>query len=157
MFFVRRGGGSYEGYLDDISIFSGGEFLKSETVQVCTTTMPTDSPTNFPTDAPTDSPTTVFSTTPTTSSPTKIPTTFSPTEASVEQVESCDDSEDFRYKKKNGKTCSWLMNKRKKKRRKLCKKKQRDKDGNKIRVYDWCPTSCGTICKGSCKSSTCNK
>ncbi|OEU21581.1 hypothetical protein FRACYDRAFT_235207 [Fragilariopsis cylindrus CCMP1102] len=229
----KQGGGSYEGYLDDISIFSGGEFLKSETVQVCTTTMPTDSPTNFPTDAPTDSPTTLvsttpttssptkisttfsptdsptnsptdaptdspttlvsttpttssptkipttfsptdiptnpptdaptnspttlFSTTPTTSSPTKIPTTFSPTEASVEQVESCDDSEDFRHKKKNKRTCSWLMKKNEKKRKKLCKKKQKDKDGNKIRVYEWCPTSCGTICKGSCKASTCNK
>ena len=82
---------------------------------------------------PTDSPT--YLTDPPTWSPTDFPT-LSPTLSPTEDF--CKDSEEFFFKDKKKKTCSWVGKGSNKKVRKKCKKKWKG-----IRVYDWCPETCG--------------
>lgn len=77
------------------------------------------SPTDFPTWSPTDFPTW---------SPTDFPTTF----------DFCMDSEYFFFKNKSDRTCNWVGRGKKKNVIKKCKKRWAG-----MRVYDWCPTTCG--------------
>jgi len=123
-----QGNGSYEGFLDDIPItnLNGGDFNTTETV-VFTTTAPTQSPTPEPTPMPTPEP------------------TKSPTDGM------CEDNPKFRYKGKKKRKCSWIRNKGRQKRKKLCKKNEEDKDGNRLKIHKWCPTTCATVNLGECK------
>ncbi len=107
---------------------------------------PTEAPVPSPTPSPTEAPITPQTESPTsdgtiwnsqwgtwapTWSPTDFPT-FSPTE------DFCTDSPDFFFKNKQWKTCTWVGKGGNNKVRKKCNKKWK-----KIRVYDWCPETCG--------------
>lgn len=94
------------------------------------TAPPTISPTSTPSSSPSNSPTPEP-----TKSPTKSPTT------------DCEDRNDLKFgKKKRG--CHWVgkpSNKKKVIRR--CKRKSKG-----IRIWNWCPTTCGEVGLGKCAS-----
>ena len=146
--------------------------LRDATISVRTTgTAPTNKPTNVPTSAPTTAPTSAPTNAPTnaptvltTKEPTTLPTkkpTASPTKLNPSNVDDeCTENEDFRFKNKKKKDCNWIVSstekiskrkKRRKKVKKICKKKQKV-DGEKQRIYKWCPTACATVKLGACKS-----
>ena len=97
------------------------------------TAVPTESPIESPTESPTASPTESLSPTAIpTDSPTAFPT-FHPTTF-------CVDSTDFQYKNTMKKNCNWVPKGRSNKVKNKCKRKE---DG--IKVWDWCPETCGEI------------
>ena len=81
---------------------------------------------------------------PSASSPT-VSTTVSPTAASSEST--CQDDPDFAYKDNIKKNCNWIGGMRKlKKKQLLCQKRK----WGKIKLYKWCPETCGKVGVGPC-------
>jgi hypothetical protein len=154
-------------------IFEGGEFLKQETKTFCiddeeeeeinvvigigiddnlldtttntptsylTTTTPTISPTTmYPSDTPSSDPS---------SSPSFSPSSTPSSSPSLSSSPSstCIDNTEFKYRGKVNKTCTWVGKGNKDRNiRKRCKRKQ-----NGIRIYDWCPSTCGSVGLGDC-------
>jgi len=122
--------GSFKGFLNDVEVFQGdGNFLFNYTTQFCvggvTYNDPSDSPTEFPSGVPT------------TEFPSGVPTTEFP---SGVPTESCIDNADFRFKNKKKLTCAKYLRGKPKKVKRKCNKKWK-----KIKIYDWCPETCGEI------------
>jgi len=84
--------------------------------------------------------------------------TTSPTPESEVEVDACADTENFKYKGKKKRDCDWVATsysninkkrKRIKKRKKLCRKKQKF-GGEKLKLFQWCPTACAKVNLGPC-------
>merc|ERR1712157_632749 len=106
---------------------------------------PTVNPTSSPTVSPISSPTVSPISSPTVS-PISSPTA-SPTPSQTEAPVDCEDNKDFRYKNHKKKDCDWVGKGQYIKRiKRKCKRKH-----DEIRVYDWCPTTCGKVGLGDCK------
>jgi hypothetical protein len=154
----KYGEGGFKGILNGNEIFSGGSF-KSEVIFDFNSSgglmaPPTESPTTRPTTTPTDTPSKNPTQFPTVGqTPTDIPSKH-PTLLPTEEVSIiCEDSEEFRYRGNDIKTCSWIRKKNRNRRKKFCKRKQSDDDDdNEIKIFKWCPTTCGTVNLGSCAS-----
>jgi len=99
---------------------------------------PTDSPTAFPTFSPTSFPS---------DSPTESPTGSPSVSPSVSPTVTCQDDPDFAYKNKNKKNCDWIGRiPNLKKKQVLCQKRK----WKKIKLYKWCPETCGKVGVGPC-------
>ena len=61
----------------------------------------------------------------------------------------CADKDNFRWKGKESRDCQWLRRKKDNKLRKLCTRSGKV-DGEKLRLYEWCPTTCATVDLGAC-------
>ncbi|OEU14190.1 hypothetical protein FRACYDRAFT_269545 [Fragilariopsis cylindrus CCMP1102] len=121
--------GSFSGLVDGVEMFSNDGEFDTSTNQ--TFTVPDGAPSEFPTSSPT-------------SSPTDFPT-FNPTV--IEDI--CADKDNFRWKGKENRDCQWLRRKKGNKRKKLCTRFGKV-GGEKLRVYEWCPTTCATVDLGAC-------
>merc|ERR1712238_239289 len=95
----KEGNGSYAGFLDEIPIFSGGDFKESEN-QTFTTFPPSWEPSSDPTADPTFS---LTWETPT-SQPSQSPFNDSP----PTKDDGCTDNKSFRYKNEKKKKCKWI-------------------------------------------------
>lgn len=94
---------------------------------------PTDAPTQSSTDGNTNFGTGSFDTEPPTASP-----TFSPTASPTKFDDHCTDDPQFRFRNMANKDCKWVGRGKKQNIRKKCNRKFM-----KVKVYDWCPETCG--------------
>jgi len=126
-----------------------------------TTTIPTISPTTmYPSSTPSSTPSSPPpSSSPSLSNPSSSPssspsstpssTPSSNPPSSSPSSSHCIDDTEFKYKNNKKRTCvSWVGRGNKIRNiRKKCKRKQ-----NGIRIYDWCPSTCGLVGLGDCRS-----
>merc|ERR1712025_613254 len=123
--------GSYSFDLNGKEILSGNGNFKAKKIEKFCTGDGGDTPVSNPTEPPASTPVTAPS-----------PDTFAPTSA----TEFCKDDENFQFKNNPNKTCgNWLANGTRKDIRKKCKKKW-----NNLRIYKWCPKTCGEQGLGFC-------
>jgi hypothetical protein len=95
----------------------------------------------FDHDEPTDSP---VAAPPPTDYPTDYPTAF-PSNAPTDGSDPCKDRDDLKYGKKK-RNCKWVGKGKRKKVRKKCRRKF-----EKVKIFHWCPTTCGKVGLGNCK------
>mmetsp|Transcript_22175 Transcript_22175/g.61744 ORF Transcript_22175/g.61744 Transcript_22175/m.61744 type:complete len:83 (-) Transcript_22175:2802-3050(-) len=76
-------------------------------------------------------------------SPTMSPA-MSPTASPTKNCFECKDRNDLKFGRRK-KSCKWVKRGSKKKVKKKCRKKSK-----KIRIWDWCPATCGKVDLGKC-------
>ena len=101
-----------------------------------------------PTISPSQTPTTASPS----SSPTQLPiTTEEPTAVPTQTLLSCVD-DTLAFNGKNKRNCEKWVRKKQNKIVKKCKKKTKNDDGTKTKVFDICRETCGKVGFGQCKN-----
>merc|ERR1712194_4446 len=138
-------------------------FQAEELYSFCVAAPSTMSPTNEPTLAPVPAPTLASVPAPTlapvpapTLAPVPAPTLAPVSVPDFEEPECTPDTEAFRYKGIEKRTCAWLASRGTKKLAKLCRRSDQDPNQpipTRKKLFVWCPQTCAAMGKGPCATA----